>query len=102
MSERRIDVEPGDSQRVEIGYLCSHGHYAFYADPEGTSCASKRIAGIFVEREPGMEFYEPYEAADEDGHVYFTSCGWSEEDYIQSLNEAEVSLESKIGYWRGE
>lgn len=93
-------VEVGSSQRVEVGYVCSHGHYAFYADPEGTSCGSKRVAGVYVERDPGVEFYEPYEMADEDGFVYMTSCGYSESDYVENIEQAEASLANKIATWR--
>jgi hypothetical protein len=87
-----------DNNKVEIGYVCSHGHYVFYADPEEGGCASKRIAGIFVEQE--AEFYEPFEEADEDGHVWFASCGYSEEDYTAALEESEASLGAKIDFWR--
>ena len=93
-------VEVGSSQRVEIGYVCTHGHYAFYADPEGTSCGSKRVAGVYVERDSGVEFYEPYELADEDGRVYMTSCGYSEDDYVENIRQSEASLASKIEAWR--
>jgi hypothetical protein len=94
------DVEIGSSQRVEIGYVCSHGHYAFYADPEGTSCGSKRVAGVYAERDPGVEFYGPYEAADETGFVYFSSCGYEEDEYVENIKQAEASLAEKIAAWR--
>lgn len=91
-------IEAGRTRQIEIGYVCSHGHYAFYADPEGTSCGSKRVAGIYADRE--AEFYAPYERADEDGHVWLTSCGYSEEDYIDNIKQAEASLAEKIAAWR--
>jgi len=94
------DVEVGNSQRVEIGYVCSHGHYALYADPEGTSCGSKRVAGIYAERDPGVTFHAPYEAADETGFVCFTSGGYEEDEYVDNIRQAEASLAEKIEAWR--
>ena len=38
------------SHRVEIGYLCRHGHFIFQDDPDlDDSCGSKRVGGVYVE-----------------------------------------------------
>jgi hypothetical protein len=87
-------------ERVEIGYLCSHNHFVFHDDPDGGGCGSKRIAGVYVERDPGVEFYEPYEKADETGFVYFSTCGYAEEEYDETLEFAKKSLLGKIAFWR--
>jgi hypothetical protein len=85
---------------MEIGYLCSRGHFVFYDDPDGGGCGSKRTAGLYVERDPGVEFYEAFEEADEDGRVYYSGCGYSEDDYNEELEQARQSLVEKIEVWR--
>lgn len=86
------------SEKIEIGYLCSRGHFVFHDDPDGGGCASKRIAGVYVERE--ADFYPPFEEKDENGFVFFSGCGYSEEDYTEELAEARESLANKIEFWR--
>jgi hypothetical protein len=87
--------------KVEIGYLCGRGHYVFRADPERDgSCDSRRIAGIFVEKDPDIEFTEPYEAKDEDGFVYFSDCGYSAKDYNDDRLQAEWHLKEVITAYR--
>lgn len=86
------------TERVEIGYLCSRGHFVFHDDPEGGGCGSKRTAGVYVERE--ADFYPPFEEADETGFVFFSGCGYSEDDYNEELTEARQSLVAKIEAWR--
>lgn len=87
-------------RRVEIGYLCSRGHYVFYADEEWDICGSKRTAGIYVEMDKGVEFYEPYELTDDDGFVFASSCGYSAEDYAEELEAANHSLTRMITAYR--
>lgn len=36
------------SKRVEVGYLCRHGHFQFNGDPEGDSCQTKIIGKVYV------------------------------------------------------
>jgi hypothetical protein len=35
-------------REMEIGYICSRGHFEFEGDPEGDYCGTKRVAGIYV------------------------------------------------------
>lgn len=88
------------SEKIEIGYLCSRGHFVFHDDPEGGGCESKRIAGVYVERDAGIEFYPPFEEKDETGFVFYSGCGYSEDDYNEEVTEARQSLASKIMFWR--
>lgn len=36
------------SKNIEIGYVCHKGHFEFEGDPDGDSCATKRVATIYV------------------------------------------------------
>lgn len=39
-----------EAQPVELGYLCSHGHFIFHDDPDvDYACGTKRIADIIVQ-----------------------------------------------------
>lgn len=41
------DVQPN---RRQIGWLCSHGHFEFFADPEyDTHCGAHNAAQVYVE-----------------------------------------------------
>ena len=37
------------NERIEIGYVCRHGHFQFKDDPDGDSCGTKKIGTIYVE-----------------------------------------------------
>lgn len=76
----------------EIGYVCGRGHYVFVGDEEYGTCGTKRIAGIFVRKDQDVEFYEPYDDTGENGLVWFSSCGYSEQDYANDLDAAHDSL----------
>lgn len=80
------------TKRVEIGYVCSRGHYCFGADPEEDgSCGSKSVARIVIEIEPGVSFYPPTQGG----------CGYSEVDYMDNIMEADRHLGEQIATWRG-
>lgn len=89
-------------EREEIGYLCGRGHFVFHDEPDSAECGSKRTAGVYVERDPDVEFYGPYETADEEGFVYASGSGYSEDDYAEELAEARNSLTRKIEEWRNQ
>lgn len=89
-------------QKQEIGYLCSRGHFEFYADPEQGPCASKKVALLFVEAlaDDDEMFYGPTEEADETGFVWYSSSGYSREDYQETVDDATASLTERITAWR--
>ena len=79
-------------RRREIGYLCSRGHFVFPGEEDG--CATKRIATVYVEADHTDEdmFYEPCSEVDEDGFVWYSSSGYSVDDYESTLDAALASL----------
>lgn len=83
-------------EAVEVGYLCGHGHYIFH-DVGENACGSKRVAALMVV--PEVEFYEPYEKKDEDGHVWFSSCGYTQEDWDTTLEGAKFSQQRRQNAW---
>ena len=65
--------------RVEIGYLCYHGHYCFYADPEEAGqCGSKRVGTITL----------AFDDTD------------APEDWTVMVADAQSSLAEKYETWR--
>lgn len=66
------------SKRVEIGYLCSKGHFQFKDDPEGNSCQTKIIGVVTVKPIKGayMDMFE------------------------EAVTEALASIHQKIEAWR--
>jgi hypothetical protein len=43
-------VSAAEAQPVELGYLCSHGHFIFHDDPDvDYACGTKRIADIIIQ-----------------------------------------------------
>ena len=51
---------------VEIGYLCSRGHYCFFADPdEHGECGSKSMGKLVFVPISGLGAAEGWEAIDE-------------------------------------
>jgi hypothetical protein len=65
-------------RRIEIGYVCHKGHFQFKDDPDGDSCATKKIGTIYVE-------------ADE----------WVIDPEIrEAVAESLVGLHHKIEVWR--
>lgn len=86
------------SQKIEIGYLCSRGHIVFRDHEDG--CSTKRIAGVFIERDEGVEFCEPHEEADpETGFVWYSSSGYSESDYLECVDEALRHIAEWRSFW---
>lgn len=65
-------------KRIEIGYLCRHGHFQFNGDPDGDSCSTKKIGTIYV---------KPIRGAYMDM-------------FNEALSEAIESLHRKIEVWR--
>lgn len=66
--------------RIEIGYVCSKGHFQFHDDPDGGGCASKDIGTIYVE-------------TNEWTHT-------SPEILQEAVKESLASLHAKIEFWR--
>jgi len=65
-------------RRVEIGYLCSRGHFQFNDDPEGDSCRTKIIGKVYV---------KPIRGA-------YTDM------FEEAVSEAMASIHRKIEAWR--
>lgn len=84
-------------QKDEIGYLCSRGHFVLYGESDN-SCGSKKIAGLFVEAIEDDEtmFYEPYEQVDETGFAYYSSSGYSKDEYQEAVEEAAKNLVERL------
>jgi hypothetical protein len=66
------------ANEIEIGYVCSKGHYVFKGDEEG--CGSKRVAGLFVRQDEDLDF--------------------PEEQLKEYVDESQVSILRKIAFWR--
>lgn len=66
------------SKRVEIGYLCHHGHFQFHEDPDGDSCRTKIIGKVYV---------KPIRGAYMDM-------------FNDAIGQAIASIHTKIEYWR--
>lgn len=86
-------------QKQEIGYLCSRGHFVFYSDPDAGACGAKKIASLYVEaiETDSRMFEEPYQEADETGFVYYSSTGYSIDDYQGTVDEAVSKLAIRGG-----
>ncbi len=67
-------------RRIEIGYLCSKGHFQFNDDPDGDSCRTKIIGKVYV---------KPIRGA-------YTDM------FVEAMSEAMTSLHHKIAVWRRE
>ena len=52
------------SQRIEIGYVCRHGHFQFIDDPDGDACGTKRVATIYAKADPEVTREEMAESVD--------------------------------------
>lgn len=79
--------------RVEIGYLCGKGHFVFHDDAEADgSCLSRRIGGVYVERE-----IQDQPAVEDESYSF---PGYGEQDYADDVAEARWSLGHMIGEWR--
>ena len=51
---------------IDIGYLCSRGHYCFHADPEENGeCGSKSLGRLVFVPEPGLTDEEAMETIGE-------------------------------------
>lgn len=90
-------------RRREIGYVCSRGHFDFIGDEEYGSCGSKKIATIYAEatHDDADMFEDPYEERDpETGRIWYSSSGYSEADYEESLDESQSHLIGQIACWR--
>lgn len=83
-------------EAVEIGYLCGHGHYIFY-DVGEDACGSKRVAALMIV--PEVEYIEAHEERDEEGRVWYSHCGYSPEDWFESLNQATHSQQRRQNAW---
>lgn len=83
---------------VEVGYLCSHGHYQFHGVGDDT-CGTKRIATLMVVPEEGVEFYEASLETDEEGFTYFTSSGYTQDDWDETLEAATISQQRREAAW---
>lgn len=71
-----LEVSAGS---VEIGYLCYHGHYCLYADPdEGGQCGSKRVGTVTL----------TFDDTD------------APEDWTEIVSAAQASLADKYETWR--
>lgn len=67
------------NERVQVGYLCSRGHFQLNDDPEGDSCQTKNIAPIYVEIEDQADT-----------------------DYIlENIQDALALYNRKLEEWRG-
>lgn len=66
------------SKEIEIGYVCSKGHYVFTGDEGG--CGSKRVAGVFVRVDGDLDL--------------------SEERLQEIVDESQASVLRKIAFWR--
>lgn len=64
-------------KKIEVGYLCSRGHFVLEGDPED-SCQSKRVGTVYVKREAGA-----YKSL-----------------FKESLQDALVSYQQKLYAWR--
>jgi hypothetical protein len=64
--------------RIEVGYVCRHGHFQFREDPDGDSCGTKIVGTIYVEPEPG----------------------YSEEAVMEAIGYSLESHHRKMGEWR--
>jgi hypothetical protein len=83
-------------ETVEIGYLCGHGHYIFYGIGEN-ACGSKRVAALTIV--PEVEYSKPFQCEDADGHVYYTDCGYNQEDWDRTLEGATFSQKRRQEAW---
>lgn len=76
---------------IEIGYLCGRGHYCFDSDPdEDGACRGKKIATIYVRLDEDMEFY-PRTPGDP---------GFTEQDYLDTVEESNDFLGEQLNTWR--
>lgn len=66
------------SKEIEIGYVCSKGHYVFKGDENG--CGSKRVAGVFVRVDEDLDL--------------------SEGRLQEMVDESQASILRKIDFWR--
>ena len=67
-------------KRVEIGYLCRHGHFQFKDDPDGDSCQTKIIGKVYVKPIRGL-----YPG-----------------QFIEAVTDALANLTHQITVWRRE
>lgn len=81
---------------VEIGYLCSHGHYVFYGVGDDT-CGTKRIAALLVV--PEVELSEPYTELGMHGVEVYSAPGFSQEDWDRTLDYATLSQQNRQDAW---
>lgn len=65
------------SKRIEIGYVCRHGHFQFRDDPDGDTCGTKNVATIYAE-----------------------TRNYPRRALEQTINHALTSLHQKIEFWR--
>jgi len=66
------------SVRMEVGYVCRHGHFQFVNDPDGDACGTKRVATVYVEADTDMSAFELADVVD----------------------QAISGLHEKVEYWR--
>ena len=59
---RKIDEALIQSDPLEIGYVCRHGHFQFIDDPDGDACGTKNVGRIYVQAEPEITPEELAEA----------------------------------------
>jgi hypothetical protein len=52
------------NERIEIGYVCRHGHFQFKDDPDGDTCGTKIVGRIYVQSEPEVSAGVVAEAID--------------------------------------
>lgn len=83
--------------RTEIGFLCDHGHFCFFDDPTyDRGCAANRVAGIFVEADPGLDFHEPRYDYDADGDLIGGDSGYSEDDFAREIAVSRESFARRL------
>ena len=83
--------------RVEIGFLCDHGHFCFYEDPMyDRACAENRVAGIFIERDADVVFRAPKYDYDAVGDLIGGDPGYGEDDYDRDVSAARESLVQRL------
>lgn len=92
-----------DKRKREIGYVCARGHYVFEGEEDWTACGSKKIAILYTEAiETDREFfYDAFEGSDEEGNVFYSSSGYSADDYEQELDEAHDRMLTTLRLYRG-